>query len=327
MKSNLCLGMTYFEFQTSVTFKGRSSATTKTSAPQIVRPTAHVTRIDPSLAPFVVGSVTNGKDPSDLRQGVKAKREALKLKDKLRKITEEKFFDPSRKLPGVLEPVWISNGTFFDLHGPRFVRVLGPIIHRNQAVLDVPSYIGPEKSQRWYIHQTTEEPYKQVYYAKKTSGESLMDLASVEQELLGGAGLIISEYEINFYFAEDKSYRSKYPFGDGYHFGNGFEFGATYSSGTVIAKCIQKNRPIYYVIYLRGPGGIGLSWFEVANYLLSGFKEDMKKERGVLDSQIKEACVFDGGSSQQLWVRNQPTQMRFSGVKVPNYICIWGVKP
>ena len=231
-----------------------------------------------------------------------------------------------------LRPVWISNGTFFGVHplpgkhDP--AEILGPVLHQGEVMADVtPSLVtrSVPKSERWMIAQPRgEDAYGRVNIIRNHPRQSVIDFISSQEEVLGGAGLLISEGQ-----AHTRSFWASPSGGDFDTAPNSAYDPQMYSTGSVVARCSGVN-PIYYAIYITGEAtgknpGRHIHWSESASYLSSEqFRSDLAKKRKVKDSPIQEACVFDGGSSRQLWVRGAPTPLRFTGVEVPNHLCVWG---
>ena len=208
--------------------------------------------------------------------------------------------------------MWISNGTFFSEHTKRPVRVLGPVIHRGQPIVDLRATMFKDKKKgndvfhRLYSNQVKRRPCDSVEINNRTNANTIENLRISNQELLGGAGSLISDGKVQTS-------------------GGGFNDDAKFSSGPIVAHTVGLV-PVYYLIYVNNPS-YGLHWDDVAFYLTSEFRDDFRKSRKVsyYDPPIYEACVYDGGQSRQLWIRNQKRQMRFSGAIVPNYLCLWGV--
>lgn len=338
--NTLCKGTTYYEFTASRKFNGRK---TVGANPVLCSATVHVARIDSSIHPFVIGSVTNGEvrqifgssifNVNDLRPAytVKSRIERIKREEKITayvnniRPTGGTFQVPPK--PPILHPMWVSNGTFFSEHNKSPIRVLGPVIHQGVALVDIKpdNFIQKNKSdaynkkrandifQRLYSSQPINFPYRAVNIERRTTANTIEDLRRSNRELLGGAGSLVSDQKVQTS-------------------GGGFNTNASYSSGPIVANSLQGR--IHYLIYVNNTS-YGLSWSEVASYLTKEFRDDLRgarfKEAGkdaiFYDPPIYEACVFDGGQSRQLWVRNQKKQMRIpnSKVVVPNYLCLWGI--
>ena len=326
--NTLCKGTTYYEFTASKKFNGRDRPGSK---PVLCSATVHVARIDSSVHPFVIGSITNEKpdhSPGSYFFNVNDLRPAYTMEKRIERIKKEdkitiyssnnsnggRYQAPK---PVTLHPMWVSNGTFFSEHDKSPVRVLGPVIHQGVALVDVKPGMFTERGndifQRLYSSQPIGLPYKAVNIKRRTTANTIEDLRRSNRELLGGAGSLVSDQKVQTS-------------------GGGFNTNVSYSSGPIVANSLQGR--IHYLIYVNNTS-YGLSWSEVASYLTKEFRDELRgarfKEAGkdavFYDPPIYEACVFDGGQSRQLWVRNQKKQMRIpnSKVVVPNYLCLWGI--
>ena len=284
----------------------------------------YVARIDPSQGSFAVGPLSNDPSIEDKAKPlVYRRRQMLTLESKVdylkRVLINTNYTDKS--MSDVLRPVWISNGTFFGVHSRSDQYAFGPAVHRGLPVTDVTPVItngSVPKSERWLIAQPKERKYSEVnIFQNKPRKPVVGNLDGTEQEVLGGAGILISNGtpKTNNFWRSDV--------------GGKFDSGQPKTTGPIFAIC-GGVKPIYYAICVReGSGKPRISWSETASYLMAQFRVDLANTRKkVQDKQIQEACVFDGGTSRQLWVSNPPRgdKLRFTGLEVPNYLCIWAKK-
>ena len=337
---NLCSNMDYYQIRAGMNFKGRR--TPNHDQYEICSATVYIVRIDPSFHPFVIGSITN--------EALYTFTEAARIISPIKAATvNSKIFNISRnkinmdgKASPILQddnrklwPVWVSNETFFDHHVEtndpvkkrsreyNYTKIVSPVVHEGFPVTDADrGRVGRPQFNRVYVNQPSasggvvsirDETFKRVDFGLRSYSEKIYDLAKSNRELLGGAGLLVDRYIS----------RAAYPVYLG-----GFQFTAAYSSGPIVARSLSKNgMPIYYLLYIRGDDGLNISWDDAAKYLTGRFPKYLMDKRGVLDPKIYNACVYDGGGSRQLWVRNQRDKMKFEGTRVPNYLCVWGSLP
>ena len=302
-----------------------------------------VIRIDVDNAiPFVIGA-TLGEivhRPNSKDQPTAGRRMPYAMIDTRKFIAPtlqlNKIIDVYDSMPGEyhtfkkLNPVWVSNGTFFEpvtgyyydkngkkiyyteydapttVNGPVIATVRAPKRDRfADATRLAKRNVERIVKNRWYVRQ--DNPYsipvlKQGPIVANSLPESV-------RSLVGGAGPLIIGGKVASVNNRENLYN--------------FQQNAYYDPGPIIAQnSASSNRRIFYLIMSRKTRNRSDDgWTDIANYISYKMISDLGQ--GAND-KISEAIVFDGGGSKSLWIPNFVSPRSINNRPVPNFLWVWG---